>query len=147
MPLRLIPGGARRNPPKLYAPALYFGALSAPLGVRLLIAAVAEAKLAGRVFSPSQAALGRLYRRDARTIKRWVRLAVQRGYLQRTRRGRTLSNVYRLSPRLWRRLTGRYRTPTARELQGTLWRLGLRLGVDPATMRAQRVQAPPGRAI
>jgi hypothetical protein len=138
-----LEGRARLHPPKVYAPALYFGCLTAPTGVRLLVAGVAEAALGGKVFSPSQAKLGQLYHRDRRTILRWVKVAVGRGWIRRTRRGRTMTNVYRLSRWLWGRLTGRHASKVPKLLQDSLWRIGLRIGVTPAKMHGAGL-APPG---
>lgn len=137
--LRELEARSRLHPPKIYAPALYFGALSAPTGVRLLVAGVAERALAGKVFSPSQRRLADLYHRDRRTISRWCRVAVDRGWLRVIRRGKKLTNLYRLTRWLWGRLTGRYKSRVPTELQDTLYRLGLRMGVEPERMLAAGV--------
>jgi len=137
--LRLLQGSAARRPSKLWAPVFYCACLTAPVGVRLLVAAVMEAMLRGRAFAPSQARLGRTWHRDRRTISRWVRLAVAHHWLRRRRRGRTRTNTYQLTPYFWRRVTGRYQHRVPTEVQETLWRLGLRIGVDPGTMRRHGV--------
>lgn len=112
---------ARFNPPRIYAPALYFGCLTAPMGVRVMVAGIAECALRGRVFSPSQARLGELYHRDRRTISRWVQHATRCGWIRVLRRGKKLTNVYRLARYLWRRLTGQFRQrPPTREQQQLL---------------------------
>ena len=133
--LQELEARARIHPPRIYAPALYFGSLTAGTGVRLLVAGIAERALAGQVFSPSQAKLGDMYHRDRRTIIRWVKVAVERRWVRVLRRGRKLTNVYRLSRWLWGRLTGRYTSKIPEALQGTLYSLGLKMGMTPATMQ------------
>ena len=97
----------RRAPPPIRWRSMYISALTAPLGPKMFLDDVAEVVLKGGVFSPSQASMGQHFRRDRCTVNRWVRLLVRRGWLQVRRRGRKLSNVYRLSRALWRRMTGR----------------------------------------
>jgi len=139
--LALLEARRRVHAPRIYAPAIYFGCLSAGTGVRLLVAGVAERALAGQVFSPSQAKLGQLYHRDARTIRRWLKVGVERRWLRVVRRGRKLTNVYRLARWLWGRLTGRHEARIPDELQGTLFRIGSRAGLTPEAMAKAGVRA------
>jgi len=97
----------RSSAPPIRWRSMYISALTAPLGPKMFLDDVAEVVLKGGVFSPSQASMGQHFRRDRCTVNRWVRLLVRRGWLQVRRRGRKLSNVYRLSRALWRRMTGR----------------------------------------
>ena len=123
------------------APALYLACLTTGTGPRLLLEVVAEAVLKGRVFMPSQVKLGELLHRDRRTIIRWAKAASARGWLRVVRRGKKLTNLYLLSRALWRRLTGQTKPKLPSELQETLWRIGLRIGVAGERMRAAGVRS------
>jgi hypothetical protein len=137
--LRQIERRSRLHPPVIYAPGVYLGCLTASTGARLFIIAVAERALAGERFMPSQKRLGQLYHRSERSIRRWIRTGVEAGWLRVIRRGRKMTNLYRLSRYLWGRLTGRYKTKIPEELQTTLFNLGLKLGLAPATMQRSGV--------
>lgn len=124
---------------QLRAPALYASSLNGPLGTRLLIAVLFERALAGKPFTPSQAKLARLVHRSDRTVRRWLDVGVRRGWIRVVRRGRKLSNLYRLSRPLWARLVGQQppRLPTA--LQATMWSVGRHLGLSDGQMARRGV--------
>ncbi len=132
--LRELEQRSRVHPPRIYAPGLYFGSLTAGNGPKLLLVAVAEVVLRGKVFSPSQRRLGELYRRDRRSVSRWVKVGVERGWLRVVRRGRKLTNVYRLSRHLWGRLTGQYTSKIPSWLRSMQGRLALHFTAEPAKM-------------
>jgi len=122
------------HPPRIHSPALYFACLTAPTGVRQLVGVVAEAALHGQAFAPGQEKMGEMFHRDRRTMNRWCRYAVRHHWLRVIRRGRTLTNVYRLARWLWARLTGQWKRRLPTGVQEPLYRLGLRLGMTPERM-------------
>ena len=120
----------------VYAPLLYVAALSLDDGPRLLLVVLLEAEWKHRAFAPTQARLGEVLHRDARTVRRWVRALKRRRLIYVKRRGRGLSNVYHVHRSLWDRLAGRRPVELPRELQRSLWKIGLRIGVGRDRMRA-----------
>src|SRR5882724_6644382 len=102
--LRLLEGGDGQKIVRVYAPVLYIASLSLGTGPRLLLEVFAEAAWKNRTFSPSQARLGQLVHRDARSVRRWIRQLVGRRLIVAQRRGRGRTNMYRLSHRFWARL-------------------------------------------
>jgi hypothetical protein len=116
------------------APALYALALNAPMGTRLLVAVLFERARAGKPFTPSQAKLARMVHRHERTVRRWLKVGAQRGWIKVIRRGRKQTNVYRLTGALWRRLTGQHPSRLPRTLQESLLRLGLHAGLGEREM-------------
>jgi hypothetical protein len=133
----------RRNPSLLIRdPALYIACLDAPKGALVLLEAIVPICLKDRIFSPGQAKLGVMMHRSPRTIIRYVKVLRERGWLRVIRRGKKLTNIYRLGRTLWRRLTGRVASRAPRELQDVLYRLGLRFGVSPSRMVGAGVGPP-----
>jgi|SRR5882724_5526645 len=132
--LRLLEGGDGQKIVRVYAPVLYIASLSMGTGPRLLLEVFTEAAWKNRTFSPSQARLAEVAHRDARTIRRWIRVLVQRGYVVVQRRGRGRTNRYRLSHKFWGRIVAGNRARVPAELHGSLRRLGLKMGVDAATI-------------
>ena len=72
-------------------------------------------------------------------MNRWCRYAVERRWLRVIRRGRKLTNVYRLARWLWARLTGQVKRRLPSGVQEPLYRLGLRFGMTPEKMLAAGV--------
>lgn len=70
-----------------------------------LLVFVVTTILCKRACRPSHEALGRMFGRHARSIARSVHALRAAGLIEVKRRGRKLSNVYRLTTWLWRRLT------------------------------------------
>lgn len=130
----VLQGGRAGELPRVYAPALYIASLSLGTGPRLLLEVFAEAAWKNRTFSPSQARLGQLVHRDARSVRRWIRQLVGRRLVVAQRRGRGRTNMYRLSHRFWARIVAGNRARVPAELHGSLRRLGLKMGVDPGTI-------------
>ena len=118
------------------APLLYVAALKLGVGPRLLLEVLLEAEWKHRAFAPTQPRLGEVLHRDARTVRRWVRALKRRGLIYVKRRGRGRSNVYRVHRRLWDRLAGRRHVAVPKEVQQSLWKIGLRIGVGRDRMRA-----------
>jgi hypothetical protein len=77
-----------------------------PLAGRLLVQ-IAGTTLGNKICQPRQAVLGRMHGRHARSIQRSLTALRDAGYIQIVRRGRKISNVYRLAKWLWCRLTNR----------------------------------------
>ena len=82
----------------------YVAALPLPTLDRLLLTMVVDACLSGRTWQPRGARWGELVHRRRETVSRAVGRLQRLGYLRVIRRGRKLSNVYRLSRSLWNRL-------------------------------------------
>jgi DNA-binding MarR family transcriptional regulator len=61
--------------------------------------------LTGKVCQPGRKALGRMLGRSPRSVGRSIAALVSAGYISRRRRGKKLTNVYRLTKALWARLT------------------------------------------
>ena len=99
--------GLSSHPPKVRFPAFYLASLTAPAGSRVILSAITDACLRGRRFAPGQRSLGELVHRTARTVRRQLRVLVERGWVRAIRRGRRLTTIYRLSRSLFARLTGR----------------------------------------
>ncbi len=126
---------------RIHTPALYFAALSMPGGAIVLLAMVASVNLRGKVFRPGQARLAELRHCSRRTIIRQLRVLVERGYVRVIRRGRRLTNIYRLSRSLWQRLTGKV-TPTRRPIeQGWLLQLDARMQARFAAMDGSELRS------
>lgn len=135
-------GNGRRPGVLIREPALYIACLDAPKGALVLLEALVPIVLKERVFSPSQARLGVMMHRSPRTIIRYVRILKERGWVRVYRRGKKLTNVYRLGRALWQRLTGQLKPRVPKALQDSLYRLGLRIGVDPRRMIGAGVGPP-----
>ena len=75
-----------------------------PLAGRLLIQ-VAGTTLSKRICQPRQAVLGRMHGRSPRSIQRSLKALKDAGLVEVIRRGKQLSNIYRLARWLWCRLT------------------------------------------
>lgn len=97
--------------PRIEAPALYLGSLTLPAGSKVLLAMVAERCVRGQTFCPSQRRLGEMVRRRRETISRQLAVLRMHGWIRIIRRGKKLTNVYRLSRELWGRLMGRPASP------------------------------------
>jgi len=132
--LVVLQGGRARELPRVYAPVFWIACRTLGTGPRLLLEVIAEAAWKNRVFSPSQARLATALHRDARTIRRWARQLAGRRLIVIQRRGRKLTNRYRLSHAFWGRLVAGNRARVSAELQGPLRRLGLKIGVDAGTI-------------
>lgn len=94
------------HPLKIRTPALYFGSLSLPSGSAVLLEMIASVNVSGGRFHPGQDRLAELRHCTRRTIIRQLKVLAARGYIRVIRRGKKLTNVYRLSRSLWGRLTG-----------------------------------------
>lgn len=121
--------------PRLQVPALYFGSLTMPSGAAVLLEMIASVSVTGRKFRPSQHKLADMRHCSRRTIIRQLKLLSERGYVRVIRRGRRLTNVYRLSRSLWGRLTGKVARFARHSIQGELASLGLRVGGGPGDNR------------
>jgi hypothetical protein len=132
--LKVLQGGADEKPRRIYAPVLYIASLTMGTGPRVLLEAFTEAAWKNRTFSPSQKRLGQLVHRDARTVRRWIRVLVARHFVVAERRGRGRTNRYRLTHKFWGRIVAGNRARVPAELHGSLRRLGLKMGVDPGTI-------------
>jgi hypothetical protein len=123
--------------------ALYTLSLSLPTGPKVLLEAITETVLAGGRFQPSQQRVGELAGRRRETVNRWVRVLRERGLVRVVRRGKRMTNFYLLARALWCRLTGRVRPKLPAPVQESLFRLGLRMGVNPDTMLGAGVRGGP----
>lgn len=126
---------------RVNAPALYAASLNAPTGTRLLVMILFERTMAGKPFTPSQAKIASMMHRSSRTVRRWLTIGVKRGWIRVIRRGKTQTNRYMLSRVLWGRLTGQRPSTLPRELQASLFRLGLKSGLAVGEMSRRGVVA------
>lgn len=108
-------------------PAWWLATVDATPGARLLLGMVAESCTHKRKVACSQVKLGELLHVGRRQVIRYVAELKAMGYLTVWRRGKKLTNVYRLSRALWARLTGRARPLHGRPRQELLTALGLTL--------------------
>ena len=101
------------NPPNVRHQVLYAASMKIhrkgstrpdSLAGRALIL-IASMCLTAKTCQPGRRALGRMFGRSERSIARSLRALVDAGYIVRRRRGRKLTNVYRLAKALWRALT------------------------------------------
>lgn len=115
--------------PTLRNPELWCASLTAPPGARLFLLSVMRAVARKQVFCPRQEALGKAMHRRGRTVRRWTKLLTERGWLRVIRRGRKLTNIYRLSRSLFYRLTGQRRRPCPADLQPVLSQFLARAGL------------------
>jgi hypothetical protein len=120
--------------------AAYTSSLTLPPLARTFLHNVGDACLRHRSYQPHQARLARSWGRDRRQVIRWVKLLEERGLLRKIRRGKKLTNVYRLARTLWNRLVGQTRPKVPSFLQQTLFRLGLRIGIQKETMGAAGIR-------
>jgi len=132
--LQLLQGGAGRELRRVYAPVFFIACRTLGTGPRLLLLVIAEAAWKNRTFSPSQITLATKLHRNRRTIIRWARALTARRLIVVERRGRRLTNRYRLSRAFWGRIVAGNRARVPSELQGPLRRLGLKMGIDPGTI-------------
>lgn len=130
--------------PRITDPTLYLATLHAPAGARLLVGMVASVVCKGRRFQPSEARLAEMLHVSRRSIIRYSQLLQARGWLRVIRRGRRLTNVYRLSRELFHRITGQRPVPSNRPLQAHLFALGRKLGILPPGP-STGVAAPPNK--
>ena len=103
--------------------------------------------LAGKVFmvvattccckrkcQPGQRALGSMFGRSPRSIQRAIRALTDAGLVVKIRRGRKLTNLYRLAEWIWRRITGADRW-------ASMPKRGLRAVADPLTAVLDKAKA------
>jgi DNA-binding transcriptional ArsR family regulator len=67
---------------------------------------VASTVLCKRKCQPGQKALGSMFGRSPRSIQRSLKALIECGVVVKIRRGRKLTNLYRLAEWIWRRITG-----------------------------------------
>ena len=142
--LEVLQGGRGRGPARVYAPEFFIATLR-DMGEepKLLLVVIAGAVWRNRHFQPHLEVLAKKMQKSTRTLIRWTK-ALERGrYITVQRRGRGRSNRYRLTRWFWARLVAGNRGKLDRGATDALYRLGLKIGVDPATMKRRGVRPSP----
>jgi len=88
-------------------PVMWLVSTPLPMLQRNLLVVIASIVTSGKLCAPSQERLGEMLDRSRETIGRALAALVAQRLIAAKRRGRRLTNVYRLAHRIWQAITGR----------------------------------------
>lgn len=88
--------------------AVWLASLSCSNGAHRVLSMIAETCLRRRDWQASQVRMAEMIHSSRRSIIRYAQELHALGYVRVIRRGKQLTNVYRLQRWLWERLTGRH---------------------------------------
>lgn len=129
------------NPLRIKHIPWYVAALSVSPWARLMLLEIQDAVCHGRHVWLSQASWAEHLGCSPATVTRALRELREHGHIYVIRRGKMLTNLYRLSRNLWGRITGRLDRKPEHPLQPFLSRLREKFCPDYATMDPSPVRS------